>query len=505
MSTDIRVLRSSAPSLRPKATDLEVGQPMVNFESSDPGLYFRLDNGALMKIGPCHIGPNAPNSTPGQGGETGNSVGEMWVDTSGQTDLLKVYTSGGWVTLSTQGLTGEKGDKGDPFAYSDFTPTELEALKGEKGDKFVYNDFTTEELETLKGEKGNTGDKGEKFVHSDFTAGELEELKGEKGEKGLDGNATAGEKGEKGEPGDADVSNGAISVTVHNGEVGTLFKGRAVYVSGTYTSGISIVKLADSDGADTYPAIGLVSEDIPIDENGEVVISGVFEGFDTDSAGWDAGSALYLASTEGDLTSTRPSSALEKVQKVGIVTRRDATDGSILVMGAGRTNDVPNELTELTGVDLNAVDLGTFVGTTIADNSDIKTALQAVETEVETKLASVDLTSDVSGSLPVANGGTGATTKASAKAALDIDHLNNLTGIAATVNNLGTFTGSTITDDQTIKAALQDLETEVEAKVDLNGTNLPGPFNNDSEAESSGVEVGEIYKTNGGTISWRVS
>lgn len=28
-----------------------------------------------------------------------------------------------------------KGDKGDPFTYSDFTPEQLEELKGEKGDK----------------------------------------------------------------------------------------------------------------------------------------------------------------------------------------------------------------------------------------------------------------------------------------------------------------------------------------------------------------------------------
>ena len=30
---------------------------------------------------------------------------------------------------------GEKGEKGDPFTYEDFTPEQLQALKGEKGDK----------------------------------------------------------------------------------------------------------------------------------------------------------------------------------------------------------------------------------------------------------------------------------------------------------------------------------------------------------------------------------
>ena len=38
-----------------------------------------------------------------------------------------------------------------------------------------------------------------------------------------------------------------------------------------------------------------------------------------------------------------------------------------------------------------------------------------------------------------------------------------LSGVAKDSTNLGTFTGSTIADSQTIKAALQALETAVEA------------------------------------------
>lgn len=48
------------------------------------------------------------------------------------------------------------------------------------------------------------------------------------------------------------------------------------------------------------------------------------------------------------------------------------------------------DLVSLTGVAANSTDLGTFTGTTIPDNSDIKEALQALETEVETK-ASTEL------------------------------------------------------------------------------------------------------------------
>ncbi len=56
---------------------------------------------------------------------------------------------------------GEKGDKGDPFLYADFTDLQLEALKvigdqgeqgiqGVKGDPFLYSDFTELQLEALK-------------------------------------------------------------------------------------------------------------------------------------------------------------------------------------------------------------------------------------------------------------------------------------------------------------------------------------------------------------------
>ena len=51
------------------------------------------------------------------------------------------------------------------------------------------------------------------------------------------------------------------------------------------------------------------------------------------------------------------------------------------------------------------------------------------------------------------------------KADLDVDHLITLSGVTAASDNLGTFTGSTITDNSTIKTVLQELETELETKA----------------------------------------
>ena len=39
----------------------------------------------------------------------------------------------------------------------------------------------------------------------------------------------------------------------------------------------------------------------------------------------------------------------------------------------------------------------------------------------------------------------------------------------------------------------------------LDGSNIPGTYNNDTEASAGGVPVGGIYKNSNGTIHWRVS
>jgi len=172
-----------------------------------------------------------------------------------------------------------------------------------------------------------------------------------------------------------------VYVEVNNGEATAITRGQPVYVSGSTGGGTPVVSLADNDGVNTYPAIGLVADNsIGAGADGRVLISGILENVDTST--YNVGDAVYLDSTAGDLTSTRPTSDTEKVQKVGLVTRQ-AVSGSILVIGAGRTNDVPNELTSLTGVALNDTDLGTFTGSIIPANRTIKEAFQDVSDGIE--------------------------------------------------------------------------------------------------------------------------
>ena len=109
---------------------------------------------------------------------------------------------------------------------------------------------------------------------------------------------------------------------------------------------------------------------------------------------------------------------------------------------AEETSDINLVYTQILGVTAGDATFGTFSGTTITDNRDAKEAFQELETAVETKLNSSDHT----------------------KASLDVDHLITLSGVSDASDDLGTFTGSTIADSSTIKGSLQALETEVETK-----------------------------------------
>lgn len=99
IETPIQLLRSSTLKKRPDPANLLEGQPAVNTNSSEPGLFFAdSTNSDLIKIGPCHVGSSAPNSSPlPSGGFAGNSVGEFWLDISDPSNhLLKVWDGSSW-------------------------------------------------------------------------------------------------------------------------------------------------------------------------------------------------------------------------------------------------------------------------------------------------------------------------------------------------------------------------------------------------------------------------
>ena len=87
-------LRSNTASKRPTPASMADGQLAVNTNATSAGLFFKDAAGALVKVGPVHVGTSAPNSSPA--GSSGNALGEQWLDTSGGGYVLKVWDGSAW-------------------------------------------------------------------------------------------------------------------------------------------------------------------------------------------------------------------------------------------------------------------------------------------------------------------------------------------------------------------------------------------------------------------------
>jgi len=183
----------------------------------------------------------------------------------------------------------------------------------------------------------------------------------------------------------------------------------------------------------------------------------------------DDASLIYVADTQDSGTSFSGKKITRGNLFSGIATESYVTTAiSNLVDGAPAALDTLNELAEalndddsiantltalinanevhvdnlatLTGVAKDETGLGTFTGSTIGDAVTLKAALQALETSLETK-------------------GTAGSVSA---VSTNVGDLVTLSGVAQNAEDLGSFSGSTIADTVTVKAALQALETAVE-------------------------------------------
>jgi hypothetical protein len=136
-----------------------------------------------------------------------------------------------------------------------------------------------------------------------------------------------------------------LTILGRKGSAGTINAGEVVYVTGYHSgSGAIEVELADSDDASKMPAIGIARESFTNSTNGIVIISGLL--VDQDTSSFSVGDELYVDTTAGALTNTRPTAATTEVQKIGIVTRSNVSNGVIEVIGAGRSNDIPNTMSD---------------------------------------------------------------------------------------------------------------------------------------------------------------
>jgi hypothetical protein len=158
----------------------------------------------------------------------------------------------------------------------------------------------------------------------------------------------------------------------------------------------------------------------------------------------------------------------------------DSTDSKIKVTlgSAARevvTNSQTQELTNKTltsplintGVSGTAIDLD---GTLAANSDTLLASQKAVKTYVDAQVGGKDEADEIIVSPAI--GGFTANVQATLQGHQDlIDDLVTLSGVAANAESLGTFTGTTIPDNSTVKAALQAIETAHE-EVDQNVNDL---------------------------------
>jgi hypothetical protein len=191
----------------------------------------------------------------------------------------------------------------------------------------------------------------------------------------------------------ADIAVGSaevVEVPVKNLQGSPLTKGDPVYISGSVgASGKLEVQLADASNAAKMPAVGLLKQDLGVDEEGFAVVTGKLRNLPTSPIDGQtplANDVIYVkanGTTGAALTLTKPtgSNLIQNMGKVGRVST--SNDGTFVVSSILRTNDIPNltpgkiwvgstgntiesssiTFTESTGaVQLNSYGGGTFTG-----------------------------------------------------------------------------------------------------------------------------------------------
>jgi hypothetical protein len=135
------------------------------------------------------------------------------------------------------------------------------------------------------------------------------------------------------------IDSNHVEVTCTNETGASIPKGTVVYQTGVSGNNITIAP-ADADDAAKMPAIGLTTSAIADTAEGTIIILGVVDGLDTSA--YAAGDTLYVSTTAGALSTAKPTGETGLIQNFGRVLKVNASSGAIAVMGAGRSNAVPN-------------------------------------------------------------------------------------------------------------------------------------------------------------------
>ena len=268
---------------------------------------------------------------------------------------------------------------------------------------------------------------------------------------------------------------------VRNTTGSTLTKGTAVYISGATGQNPTVSKALATSDTTSAQTLGLMTADLANNSNGYVTVIGLITNINTSA--YADGDQLYLSgTTAGTITATKPYAPTHLVY-VAVVEHAHPTQGKLFVK-------VQNgyELDEIHNVSAQSP----TTGQTIVYNS--STSLWEKNT--------VSLTAGVNGTLPVANGGTGVTTSTGTGNTVLSTSPTLVTPILGTPTSatLTNATGLPLTTGVTGTLPVANGGTGTTTPSIVAGTNITvtGTWPNQTIAASGGgTLVFPFYKANG--------
>jgi hypothetical protein len=145
------------------------------------------------------------------------------------------------------------------------------------------------------------------------------------------------------------ITHGTVSINAYGNT--NIAKGTPVYLTGTFNNDLHQVGIADADDPTKMPVIGFAAEALTTSSavSKHVITFGKLQGVDTTSGGtisggesWSAGDILYISSTPGVLTTTRPVGASTQIQRIAQVLRVDTNGGQLFIFNTARSAGLPN-------------------------------------------------------------------------------------------------------------------------------------------------------------------
>lgn len=141
-----------------------------------------------------------------------------------------------------------------------------------------------------------------------------------------------------------------IVEVVYNNTGNTINKGQPLHITGVNGT-IPTVNIADASDPTLMPVSGLANEDIPTMSSGEMIVSGILEGIDTNGIDGVPTNAeaviIYVSDSTGGsidyLSANAPTGESNQIQNIGIIVKDSpGTSGSLQVTAIGRSNATPN-------------------------------------------------------------------------------------------------------------------------------------------------------------------